>query len=122
MDAVHTLGRLKTTPRPCACGCGTDLTELGKRSHAKYASGACRARADRMRKGGWTREPKKAHSTPARRARRPNPPRVRPTLTLDEARALADILALGEAPDEENFWRAIQKIADGLEREEARHG
>lgn len=31
------------TDRLCLCGCGASLE--GKRSHAKYANGACRARA-----------------------------------------------------------------------------
>lgn len=70
MTPVLTIGR-----RPCKCGCGADLNELGKRPHALFASGACRARHSRETAPPQRtplKSAQKAHKTRQRRRRAPD--------------------------------------------------
>ncbi len=121
---VHVLGGMGTVhthtekgTRTCARdGCDTEF--VPRTADHRCCSRACRTarwKADRRYEDPRkAQRPSEASRNARKRVRKSRPPRVRPTLTLDEARAVVRG-GNGRA-------KAIAKIAAALQREEARHG
>jgi hypothetical protein len=117
IGALHTTTTAGATRVCSRHGCETEFAP--REAKHRFCSQACRNAQWKVDHGYTDRRAANPSRNGSARQRRARPVRVRPTLTLDEARALVRFLRR-IAPDELEV--GADKIAAALEREEARHG
>lgn len=115
MGAVHTHTEKGT--RTCARD-GCDSEFVPREAKHRFCSQACRNAQWKVDREYQDRRAVNPSRNGSGRVRKPRPARIRPTLTLDEARALARATYRGDDP----AATATQKIRDALARQERADG